>query len=275
MHDEIVSALRQIEYEKQVHILLAVESGSRAWGFASLDSDYDVRAIYVPPPDWYWSIEPSPKDTFESMLPNDIDLSAWELRKMLRLFHDGNPSLMEWFGSPIVYCADTTFQADMLQLLPSCFNPIKARHHYLSLANKAMSSASEKHISIKTLFYALRGLLAAAWCVERQTMPPTEFHRLLTLESIPTPVLSEIQHLLTQKTHADEKTLILLSNSLEQFYSSEYNRIQSATPSPFHPPSSIPFDEVLRQTISRKYSITLSSLPNPIHPAPSSASPTC
>ena len=69
-----------------MRLLYAAESGSRAWGFASPDSDWDVRAIYVHPLDWYLRIEDKPRDTFEAMLPGDIDVSAWELRKALRLF---------------------------------------------------------------------------------------------------------------------------------------------------------------------------------------------
>ena len=53
MRDRIMKKLDEIEKTEEVRILLAVESGSRAWGFASTDSDYDVRFIYFRPEDEY------------------------------------------------------------------------------------------------------------------------------------------------------------------------------------------------------------------------------
>ena len=78
MRDEILAALRSIEAEAQVRVLLAVESGSRAWGFASPDSDYDVRFVYVHEPAWYLTVFES-RDVIEKMLPGELDVSGWDL----------------------------------------------------------------------------------------------------------------------------------------------------------------------------------------------------
>src|SRR5215831_16213984 len=99
---EIEKELKRLEEEKKIKIVYAVESGSRAWGFASTDSDWDVRFIYVHDYDWYLSVEEK-KDNIEIILPNDIDLSGWEMRKALVLFRKSNPPLLEWLRSPIVY----------------------------------------------------------------------------------------------------------------------------------------------------------------------------
>ncbi len=218
MRDKISATLKALEKEKNIRILFAAESGSRAWGFASPDSDYDIRAIYLPCEDWYWTISESQKDTFEAMLPDNLDISAWELRKALRLFSKCNPAMNEWLGSPIVYSFDDRFYSEMKRLLPLYFNPIKATHHYLSLSQKAMDAREGDAISIKKLFYALRGLLAAYWVVHKQSMPPTEFQGLLTLDTIPSSILHEIEMLQECKSSAQEKFSIRISPSLNQYY---------------------------------------------------------
>ncbi|MRR55720.1 MAG: hypothetical protein EG822_14650 [Deltaproteobacteria bacterium] len=47
---KISKQLTNIKTERDVRILYAVESGSRAWGFASRNNDFDVRIIYIPQP---------------------------------------------------------------------------------------------------------------------------------------------------------------------------------------------------------------------------------
>ncbi len=128
----IQAKLNEIEIEEQVDIILAVESGSRAWGFASPDSDYDVRFIYVRRPEDYIRLVPK-KDVIEWQLDEVYDISGWDLQKALRLLHDSNPTLHEWCNSPIVYMQNEV--ADSLrQLTKDCFLPKKALYHYISIA---------------------------------------------------------------------------------------------------------------------------------------------
>ena len=205
-NETITNILRQLEEEHRFRILFAAESGSRAWGFASPDSDYDIRIIYVPEESFYWSLEEKPCDTFEAMLPGDLDLSGWELRKTLRLFAGCNLALNEWLNSPIVYRADTWFQQNITALLPDYFNPVKAVHHYLAMSEHGFADlASDGSIAIKKLFYGLRGLFAAAWADRFRTMPPTEFRTMLTGELLPESVLQTVEALLERKRIAGEK----------------------------------------------------------------------
>ena len=176
MRDEILAALCSIEAEAQVRVLLAVESGSRAWGFASPDSDYDVRFIYVHEPAWYLTVFES-RDVIEKMLPGELDVSGWDLRKSLRLFSKCNLALNEWLGSPVVYSETSEFRSELRALIPMFFNPTRATHHYRSMANQALSNlTSEYQISIKKLLYAARALLACRWIRQYKSQPPTEFH---------------------------------------------------------------------------------------------------
>src|SRR6201990_2789542 len=110
VHQRVRDALAQVEAERHVRVLYACESGSRAWGFASRDSDYDVRFLYVHEPDWYLSVQDR-RDVIEEPLSDELDVSGWELRKALRLLRKSNPPLLEWLKSPFVYGCDPAFFA--------------------------------------------------------------------------------------------------------------------------------------------------------------------
>lgn len=219
MHDKIMQMLKELERKEDCKILFAAESGSRAWGFASPDSDYDIRVIYVKPEAWYWDITEKKADTFAAMLPDDLDVSAWELRKTLQLFSKCNPSLNEWLGSPIIYYAEEAFFAEMKRLLPRYFNPIRAGHHYLALAENSWTTLNEnKEITLKKLFYALRGLFCAMWSAKFKTMPPTESDKLLIPELMPDEILQLIPELKKQKQQVNEKAVMPLPGKLYKFY---------------------------------------------------------
>ena len=133
MIGEIKKELLRLESENEIKILLAVESGSRAWGFASEDSDWDVRYIYIHRLEWYLKIDEQ-KDSQEEILPNDLDLSGWELKKALRLFRKSNPPMLEWLRSPIVYLEQFSTAQKLRELSVTYFNPKSCMYHYLSMA---------------------------------------------------------------------------------------------------------------------------------------------
>jgi predicted nucleotidyltransferase len=204
MKERVLAELARVEREKGVRVLLAVESGSRAWGFASPDSDYDVRFIYSHPSHWYLSVFEG-RDVIEEMLPGDLDVSGWELRKALRLFSKCNLALNEWLGSPLVYCGILEFRQALLELLPQVFNPIAGIHHYRSMATQAFeSSYVEGRIGIKKLFYVLRPLLACRWIERWQGQPPTAFAELLVEGMVTSAEREWIEELLSRKADARE-----------------------------------------------------------------------
>jgi len=209
-----ISSLNELSRERGVRILFACESGSRAWGFASPDSDYDVRFIYAQPLRWHLSLGKR-KDTIEAMLPRDLDLSGWELGKALRLFAGGNLSMNEWLGSPIVYLEDERFTEPMRALLAAYFNPRKGLHHYLGIARKTLDQALEGDlIGIKKLFYVLRPLLACQWIIAKGTMPPTAFSDLLEAEGlVPDTQRVRIDAFLAEKATAPERHRVHLDEA--------------------------------------------------------------
>ena len=90
----VEAELSRLETEHQVTVLFACESGSRAWGFASPDSDYDVRFLYVHRLPWYLQVEPG-RDVIERPLDDELDVCGRELRKALYLLRRSNPTLLE------------------------------------------------------------------------------------------------------------------------------------------------------------------------------------
>jgi uncharacterized protein len=125
--------IAEIEDSERVRVCLAVASGSRAWGFPSADSDFDVRFIYVHHPEWYLSIEAG-RDVIARPLTSMVDLSGWDLRKALRLFRKSNPPLLEWLQCPLVYVERSALAARLRDLLPRFFSPESSFFHYLHMA---------------------------------------------------------------------------------------------------------------------------------------------
>ena len=206
VREEIEHQLRRIEEEEKVQIFYACESGSRAWGFPSKDSDYDVRFLYAHPRDWYLSIDVERKrDVIERPITDVLDISGWDLRKALQLFQKSNPPLLEWLQSPIVYREETPVAARFRALIPTCYSPRKALYHYLHMArgNYRDYLKGEK-VWIKKYFYVLRPLLAILWIEANHGAVPTEFE-VLVERMVTNPALGKaIDDLLAVKRAGEE-----------------------------------------------------------------------
>jgi uncharacterized protein len=205
MKTEIQKELKKIEEELDVKILYAIESGSRAWGFPSKNSDWDVRFIYVHKLDWYLSIDLKKKDSFDLILPNDIDLSGWELRKTLQLFSKSNPALMEWLRSPIEYYKSYSTIDKLREMSQVFFNPKACLYHYLNMAkvNHHKYLRDEK-VKIKKYFYVLRPLLACMWIEKTGKMAPMEFDILVESQVGDAELKQEIKQLQARKMSGEE-----------------------------------------------------------------------
>nr|WP_094100017.1 nucleotidyltransferase domain-containing protein [Lonsdalea iberica] len=204
MKHQINAALDEVEREFDVRILYACESGSRGWGFASPDSDYDVRFIYVHPPEWYLRVEPQ-RDVIERPLTAELDVCGWELRKALALLNRGNPTMIEWLDSPVAYRQDDMATDRLRQLIPDCFSALKASHHYLSIARKNFRTyLLGERVRLKKYFYVLRSLLAVQWIAEGKGAPPMQFEVLLNAMVTDPALLEEVRALLKLKCSAVE-----------------------------------------------------------------------
>jgi uncharacterized protein len=207
MHPQIQRELQRLEATHRIKVLYAVESGSRAWGFASQDSDWDVRFIYIHEPDWYLTIEEG-RDTIEEMLDNDIDLAGWDIRKTLKLFRKSNPPLLEWLRSPLVYQENYGFAQHLRDLTHAYFSPKTALYHYLSMANGNFKSYLQgEEVKAKKYFYVLRPILSCCWIEQTGDVAPMEFDKLVTSQVKNATLLREIEQLTARKKAGDELTL--------------------------------------------------------------------
>lgn len=251
MTDEIKKELLKLELQQEIKILFAVESGSRAWGFASTDSDWDVRYIYIHKLDWYLKIDDK-KDSQEEILPNDIDLAGWELKKALRLFRKSNPPLLEWLRSPIVYMQQYSTVDKLRSLTKDFFNPKSCLHHYLHMAEGNFKDYLQRdNVLVKKYFYVLRPILACDWIKQTNSMAPMEFHQLLDNQVNDMNIKTEIQKLLKRKMAGEEFNLEpkiqILNDFLEQkieFYNNYVKSIVQNTP-----PDTAKLDELFKETI--------------------------
>lgn len=204
VRQRIMQTLAEIEAEHDVTVLYACESGSRGWGFASPDSDYDVRFLYVHRLPWYLTVEPQ-CDVIERPISDELDVGGWELRKALRLLRRANPVLFEWLDSPVVYRQDEALTASIRQMATQWFSGKRSRYHYLAMAhNNFRDYLQGNSVRLKKYLYVLRPLLAARWIKRGLGQPPMRFAALVEHMVDDADLLKEINALLVIKMRAGE-----------------------------------------------------------------------
>lgn len=206
LHDSILkqidNKLNEIEEKENVKILHAVESGSRAWGFASPDSDYDVRFVYVRKKKDYLRID-TPRDVIEWQLDEVLDINGWDLKKALAQFHRGNATLFEWSNSPVVYRTTDTW-AHIYAAAKHYFSVKASLYHYYGTANSTYCQyLQEDFVKYKKYFYALRPLLAGRYIQAHQSPPPVLFDELMAMD-MPGELRQGIESLLMLKRKSNE-----------------------------------------------------------------------
>ncbi len=231
---EILRRIKSAEQEHNVKILFAIESGSRAWGFASPNSDYDVRFIYAHPQDWYLDINVEAKrDVIEYPIVDEIDINGWDIKKALMLFWKSNPAFVEWIQSPIVYVDDGVLARRIRALLPSIYALEKGIYHYKHMARTNYRGYLRKtEVPLKKYFYVLRPLLAIKWLEEKREPAPIEFDILRTLIEDNQPLGNEIEKLLVRKKASLEKDMIPQVPVINDFIEAELLRLEHYAKTP-------------------------------------------
>ncbi|WP_010222863.1 nucleotidyltransferase domain-containing protein [Pseudomonas donghuensis] len=253
MREWVLDELRRVEREHDVTVLYACESGSRAWGFASTDSDFDVRFIYAPRQDWYLRVD-EPRDVIERPLTDELDISGWELRKTLKLLRNSNPTLLEWLGSPLVYRAEPGAVESLQALALNFYSARAARHHYLSMAKKNHRDFLQgAQVRFKKYLHVLRSLLAVRWIDLGLGMPPTAFADLLAGTLSEPQMLAETDELLRIKRQAVEADYGPRRMLLHSFIDSELRRAETSPTLPRLRGDTQLLDDYLRDTV-RRYS---------------------
>lgn len=228
--ERILSELRDIEAQEDVRILFAVESGSRAWGFPSPDSDYDVRFVYVRAMDWYLSIRPG-RDVIERPLEGELDVNGWDIRKALDLLLKPNPVLLEWLSSPIRYRWNDAICGDLISLAGKVAHGQACLHHYLNLASRQWAAYidGKDEVNLKKYFYAVRPAMALRWIrMHPQTTPPMNFHALAAGIRLPASLMSLLEDLLVRKSCSKELGMASRIAEIDGFITAELGRAHEA-----------------------------------------------
>lgn len=210
----VLHKMKEIEEKESIKVLHVIESGSRAWGFASPDSDYDVRFIYVRNKDFYLSLRDT-KDFIDWELNEVLDINGWDLKKALQHFHKSNAVLFEWGNSPIVYYTTDAWKNLYRQVARKYFACKAALYHYYGTANKNYHEyLLDDMVKYKKYFYVLRPILACKWIEEKKCPPPVLFNDLFNtvLEDDMKAAVEELLAKKVKMSEADKAPKIVLIN---------------------------------------------------------------
>jgi len=233
MRETILTELRGIETTNDVRILFAIESGSRAWGFPSPDSDYDVRFIYVRPTNWYLSLSPG-RDVIELPIDGDLDINGWDIKKALGLLLKPNPVMLEWLSSPIQYlwdkeaCTKLTAFSEQVTHGPACL------HHYLHLGGRQWEAYvdGKDRVNLKKYFYIVRPAMAIRWMrMHPDVIPPMNFQELLRGVNLDIALTTALEALLHAKSKSKEIGEAPRVEIIDAFIVSEFDWAREAVKS--------------------------------------------
>jgi len=249
MRAQILDCLRRLEADHDVKVLFACESGSRGWGFASPDSDYDVRFIYVNRLSWYLTVEAG-RDVIEQPISGDLDVNGWDLRKTLQLLRQSNPTLLEWLRSPIVYSEEADAAARLRALAEEGFSAVRGYHHYVSMAKKNFREHLRgEEVRYKKYLYVLRPLLAARWIRDGRGVPPMRFAALAETTLQDRALLDEINRLLDVKMRAGEAATSPRWHGLHDFIERELEVAAARVPLDSSQPDTTMLDAFLAEIV--------------------------
>lgn len=229
MARRIAARLDELEETEGLRVIYACESGSRAWGFPSQDSDFDVRFLYVRPVSWYLSVFER-KDVIEDEVDRELDLGGWDVRKALGLMRKGNAPLLEWLTSPLVYRESAEPTAPLRDLMQPSLLPESVCHHYLAQARRMMKTLdAAEEVKLKTYLYAMRCLAAARWVADRERVPPMDLGVLLGEEGALWPA-DLIAELLAEKARGTEADRVQRRPELDRGLKAQHDDVASRIP---------------------------------------------
>lgn len=229
----IEARLADIRRDQQVSIPLAIESGSRAWGFPSPDSDYDCRFVFVRPLEHYLSLWQR-RDVIETEMDGVLDVNGWDLGKALKLLLKGNAVIIEWLRSPIAYGVDPGFRQEFLDLARSVADRRLVARHYLHLGEhqRRVHFGDGQIVALKKIFYALRPAAALRWLRHhpQEAVAPMHFPTLLRGCDAPASVVEVIEDLMVRKAVTRELGSGPLPEPVLAFIDAEFEEGQKVFP---------------------------------------------
>ncbi|MGM9486622.1 nucleotidyltransferase domain-containing protein [Ideonella sp. YS5] len=248
IREEVLCKLQAVEREHDVRVLYACESGSRGWGFASPDSDYDVRFIFVRPAREYLRVTPV-RDVIEEVPGPVFDVNGWDVRKALQLLSKGNATLVEWLSSPVVYRQDGHFIARLREVAAAVYRPVRSFHHYHAMGRGNFREYLQgEQVRAKKYLYVLRPLLAALWVLARSDAPPMAFEALVSAMVDDPLVRQDIDELLALKRRSGEQEWLPARPRLNAYLAGLMQRLEGADPDVGQADMTL-LDDLLAQTV--------------------------
>lgn len=249
----IESELEKLASDEGVCILYACESGSRAWGFESADSDYDVRFIYLHPPAWYLRVMPC-REVIERPIDDSLDVSGWDLRKALQLLRKSNPPLMEWLTSPIIYREVPAAVAVLRRVAPAFYSPAACHYHYLHMAEgNYREYLRGQDVWLKKYFYVLRPVLACRWIEQGLGIVPMAFDALVERVVDDASLVAAIRDLVERKKAGEELDCGPRIPAISDFLDAEIVRLTTKATPPATPSSTDLLDEAFVACLTHVY----------------------
>jgi len=233
MRETIMKELHKIEVEGNLRILFAIESGSRAWGFPSPDSDYDVRFVYARPVDWYLTLAPG-RDVYELPIDDILDINGWDIKKALGLLLKPNPVMLEWLSSPIRYIWNDAICEKLINFSKEVTHGPACLNHYLHLGGRQWNIYidGKDEVNLKKYFYIVRPAMAVRWMRLHPTIiPPMNFQELLSGINLNVELISALDDLLIAKSHSKEVGTASRVDVIDDFITSEFDWAREAVKS--------------------------------------------
>jgi len=258
---QIEAELARLEREKGVCVVYACESGSRAWGFESADSDYDVRFLYARPTEWYLRVVPG-SDVIERPIDGMLDISGWDLRKALQLLRKSNPPLLEWLQSPIVYRERRGIVERIRGLMPQYYQPVACYYHYLHMAQgNYRDYLRGETVWLKKYFYVLRPVLACLWIERGYGIVPIQFQALVDCVLDDEDVKAAVGDLARRKKAGEELDRGPQIPRISDFLARELDRLSAGQAPPAVPTSWAGLDQVFRECLIEIYGDRVQTAP--------------
>lgn len=248
METTIRAELQRIEDEHDITIIYACESGSRAWGFPSEDSDYDVRFIYAHRMPWYLSVMKR-RDVIEYPPGPVLDINGWDIPKALGLLRKSNIGLLEWLASPIVYLRRADLLAFLEELISVGFSKHTSAHNYLAMAKSNMDKIYQDKVTLKRYLYSIRPILCCRWVLDRDQPAPTDFGIVAEAYLSGTSVGNEVAELIERKKGMRESESATRNETLDHFLNEEYARLRGLVSEKSTLPPADPFDSAFHQIL--------------------------
>lgn len=219
MKKQILKLIKETEKKYNIKIIWAIESGSRAWGFASEDSDYDIRCTHISKLDDYLGLNQAPQQV--NMKTDVLDLESWDIKKFAELSIKSNPQIAEWLRSPIVYI-DSPIRNKLKKYFDEGCSLEFLRQHYIRMAKqnyKKYLGLGTSH-SCKKYLYVLRGIACANYIKKENKLPPLPYKEVINF--LPEYASTFFEKCVIRK-NSTEKAEILAEERVSHFIDSALN----------------------------------------------------